>query len=423
MPREIQRLTVPITEFQISDNADPRGDWKGYANTFGFLDNNYGGINVPGCFQNSIADFLKNGFVPDSHGAATGGEYTVLGAYGYPTTAREDAKGLYFEGAFHSDPEAQVLRTRMSERASAGLSVGMSIGWQTLKSFRIYPKDYAAELPKYLAQQFREQGLKDAQNWPSILIREECALIETSLTLTPANTASLVTEVQSMKTEKLGKYLDVDSSLALSQITVLINELFYCIAYDVFCDPIPSADNRTAWAGALAEFSDYCLKIYDAYVASEAAEGEPMNDEGMNEVSAAQFFRENFINPKILNEPKALATKQFAQHAMSVLKQFVERESSLAEHRASKKAIGKLAGKVISKPNHDALKEVRDTLDEEMSSHADTMKDCLGKLDDFLEKFDPSAEKKNDDETNSKQTRLRALRMKQIAARLSTSKV
>jgi hypothetical protein len=213
--------------------------------------------------------------------------------------------------------------------------------------------------------------------------------------------------------EKQGKYLDVDTALGLSQITVLLNELFYGIAYDVFCDPVPSTENRAVWIGALAEFSDYCLKIYDAYIVAEAAEGEPMNDEAS--ISAAQFFRENFVNPKILTAPGELGTKQLAAHAMFVLKRFVERETSLAEYRALKKQRGVLAGKVVSQPNHDELTTVTDSLEEEMKSHQSTMKECVQSLRDFLAKFDPKSNTANADDVNSRQKKLRAIRMKQFA--------
>lgn len=389
--REVQRLKFTLSEFQISGEDDSRGVWSGYANTFGFLDNNYGGINLPGCFDKSIPEFLTNGFVPDSHGAAAGFEYTVLGAYGYPTTAREDNKGLYFEGAFHSDPEAQVLRKRMSERKDAGLSVGMSIGWQTTKAFRIFPKQYAAELPKYLAPAYLAQGLIDAQNWPSILIREECALIETSLTLTPANTASLVNEVNSIM-ETQGKFLDVDESLALSQISTLINELYYNKAWQCFCnEDIPLEARRATWLGCLQDFMNYNVKIFDAYAASESMEGP---EDGMEDMPmmASAFFRDNFTDPKNFSTPAVLTVKELGSFALDVANRFIERATSLAEKRASKKTLGRLSGKVVSKPNWEAVKAIRDALDDTYSSHGVVMKDCIGKMDDFLEKFDPNAE-------------------------------
>lgn len=420
-----ERLNVVLREFQVQDGPNGRGTWSGYANTFGFLDSNYGGINIPGCFTQSLPSFLQNGFVPDSHSAANNYEYTILGTYGYPTLCREDAKGLYFEGEFHGDSEAQVVRQRMQERQAAGLSVGMSIGWSTEKSFRIYPKDYQTELPKYLSAEEQQAGLKEALNWPSILIRQQNNLIETSLTLTPANTQSLVTEVQSkqeMKSEKLGTYLDVDTELGLTQISVLINALFYGIAYDVFCDPVPSAENRVVWQGALMEFVGYCLQIYDAYIAAEAAEGEPMNDEMGNPVStedmpmmAAQFFRNNFINPKLLAPAGAMATKQFAQHALTVVRQFHAHEQSLAEKRAQRQILGRLAGKVISQPNHDALKDTTDALESEMADHQKAMKQCVQDLRTFLDKFDPKSDKANAEDVNSRQSKLRALSIKQLA--------
>lgn len=443
MPSRTERLTLALTDFQVdAEAAGGRGKWSGYANTFGYLDANYGGINVPGCFTQSIPEFLVNGFVPDSHGAAEGFEYTILGTYGYPTLCREDERGLYFEGEFHGDAESQIVRQRMQERAQAGKSVGMSIGWVTEQSFRIFPKDYATQLPKYLADEFKADGLAEAQNWPSILIRQQCNLIECSLTLTPANTASLVTEVQSMKIdtqagpstlrEALGQYLDVDKPIAFAQLNVLINALFYDVAYTVFCDPIHAPENRAVWAGALAEFSDYCLAIYDAFVAAESAEGqEPVADEDGNAVSAeeqpmmaARYLRQNFVNPEHLTLPGLTGTKQLADFALSTVRRLLTRESSLAERRVQKERLGRLSGKVVSKPNHDALSELCKLMEEAVKTHTSDMKTHINALKEFLAKFDPNGDdkptEKQDADTNSDHSRtakLRAIQLKQLAAK------
>jgi hypothetical protein len=411
--REVQHLTIPLREFQSSDMSDPRGTWSGYANLLGFLENNYGSIFIKGCYVKSIPSFLKNGFVPDSHGAANQFEYTVFGSYGYPTAAREDAKGLYFEGKFHSDEKAQTLRTRIKERDDDGLSVGMSIGFLTSKSFRIQPKDYKTELPKYLAPEFLIQGLADAQSWPSVLIRQEVQLIENSLTLTPAMDAALITEIQST-TQRLSYFEGIEESLALGQIYTLVNTLYYCAAYDCFCnDAVPIEDRRTMWAEALQEFNAYNLKIFDAFSASPDAE----DDDPLT--TAKSFFREGFDDPKNFSALAALDNKQLGIHALDAIRAFVARRSSLAEHRAYKKSIGQLSGKVVSKTNWESHKAVRDAIAEEALSHQKVLKECIDKMDEFLDKYNPDADK----EAESRQSKIREIRMKQIARNLSEHKL
>jgi phage head maturation protease len=384
----LQRLTIPLVEYQSSDSTDAtgkvRGTWQGYANLKGFLENNYGSIFADGCYNESIPSFLKNGFSPDSHGAAQNFEYTVLGTYGYPTAAREDAKGLYFEGKFHSDEAAQTLRTRASERAADGLSVGMSIGFLTTKSFRIYPKDYETLLPKYLAKQFLAQGLEDAKGWTSILIRQKVQLIENSLTLTPAMDAALVTEVQSMNDGTKDYFEDIDESLALNQMSSLMNCLYYA-GYDCFCnEDIPIESRRANWTGALSEFTDRLTKIFDTYSASET------NEDDTNEM-AKNFFLSHFIEPKFYGTLEVPNT-ELRERAQAVVLAYVNRLSSQAEKSEERKKLGTLSGKPVSKANWESVKANRDAIVAAMSDHSDTMKECIGNLDEFLDKYNPNKE-------------------------------
>jgi len=376
-------------EFQSGDKNDPRGSWSGYGNLKGFLENNYGSIFADGCYTKSIPSFLKNGFVPDSHSAANGFEYTVLGTYGYPTNAREDAKGLYFEGAFHSDIDSQKVRTKIAERSEAGLSVGMSIGFLTTKSFRIYPKDYATELPKYLASQFLAKGLEDAKSWNSILIRQEVQLIENSLTLTPAMDAALVTEVQSANMDNVKNYFeDIGESLALNQMSLLINCLYYA-GYDCFCnEDIPLEERRTNWVKALSDFSELQTKIFDAYAEGEANENE--DDEEMP-MMAKNFFLSNFISKEFFGTLDVPNT-QLRERTQAVLSAYVKRTLSQAEKNVEKKKLGILSGKAVSKTNWEAVKATRDAMDSGLKDHSKTMKECIQSLDDFLDKHNPNGE-------------------------------
>lgn len=67
--------------------------------------------------------FLKDGFGALNHEWGSLPIATI-------STAREDDRGLYVEGQFHSTPDAQAARTVVRERLERGKSVGMSIGYK-----------------------------------------------------------------------------------------------------------------------------------------------------------------------------------------------------------------------------------------------------------------------------------------------------
>jgi hypothetical protein len=384
-----QTLFIPIQNLSITD-GDGRGMFAGRLTLIGFLDPNYGGIFAPGCYDERIPNFLANGFVPDSHGAAQNLDYTILGQYGYFTKAEPREDGLWVEGKFHSDPDAQILRTRIRERNEDNKTVGMSLGWYTLESFRIYPKDYEKELPKYLAPEFLKQGLEEAKRWTSVQIRTKIDPIEGSLTLTPAQSPALVTEVMS-KTETLGKYLGewVESSMSLGQVSTLVDALYWNVAYKVFCDDqIPVEDRRAMWEGALEEFKQYNLQVFDNAQSWEANEATP--DEENPVETAKRLFARN----KDLSVLATLTMKQEKERALAAVHSYITRINSLADVRVK----SRLSGKAVSKANWEDVKGIRDALSAIMDDHSDSMTDCIGKLDTFLDKYDPAKQ------TDSRQT-------------------
>lgn len=102
------------------------GGFTGYASVFGNFDSAKEAV-VKGAFQNCLQDFVKNGFVALNHDWS-------INPIGYVAKAVEDEKGLLVDVKFHSTPAAQEVRTVMQERAAAGKSTKMSIGYKVLKS-------------------------------------------------------------------------------------------------------------------------------------------------------------------------------------------------------------------------------------------------------------------------------------------------
>lgn len=383
MQKQAEHLFVPFGDTLAVDTSD-RGSFTGYGNLKGYLENNYGSIfdySTPDVYDYAV--LLKNGFAPDTHGAADGFEYTVDNLLGYFTDAKEDKRGLFLNGKFHSTTDAQSARVKIKERQDDGLTMGMSIGFFTLKSFRVYPKDYATELPKYLAPEFLQQGLEDARNWGSILIRQKVQVFECSITPMPAMAPAMITNVLSqkepiMKTEFLSKYLgDVDEQLSLGQVSTLINALYWGVAYEVFCNEnIPIEDREAMWNGALQEFAEYNAKIFQQFKESDMAEAEEMS----------KILHSQFCDPKTFTPLAGMFMKEHGEAVLAAVNTYLARQYSLAEANGKKKQT--LSGKAISKANHKTLREMSDAL----GSHCDGMMECKGALDEFLDAYDPEAE-------------------------------
>jgi uncharacterized protein len=137
-----------FTSFKFTDSGN--GGFAGYASVFDVVDKQRERV-LRGAFRKHLEDFKRFGFVGWNHDHQQ--------PIGLVKDAREDSRGLWVEGIFHSTPHAQEKRAIVRERLAAGVGVGMSIGYQPVRSRRA--KD-AVEL-------------------------EELALFETSLLSLPAS--------------------------------------------------------------------------------------------------------------------------------------------------------------------------------------------------------------------------------------------
>lgn len=148
-----ERKVLPLKEAAVSDT----GELTGYANVFGIVDD--GGDRVrKGAFKGVIPQFLKEGFVSWAHDWAT--------PVALPLEAVEDDHGVKIRARFHSTPRAQEARAITQERLAAGLSMGLSIGYEVGDAKRV---DGIREINSF-------------KRW-----------FETGLVLVPMNRPSLVT--------------------------------------------------------------------------------------------------------------------------------------------------------------------------------------------------------------------------------------
>jgi uncharacterized protein len=110
-------------EFKILDDG-PFGSFHGYASIFNNTDRQ-GEIVQKGAFAETLPAFLKDGFGALNHDWSALPVATI-------SEAREDDRGLWVKGEFHSTPDAQTARTIVRERLERGKSVGLSIGYKVL---------------------------------------------------------------------------------------------------------------------------------------------------------------------------------------------------------------------------------------------------------------------------------------------------
>jgi HK97 family phage prohead protease len=155
----------PITSFKFVDQGD--GSFVGYGNVFGIVDLQ-NEVTVPGCFKDSIPDWISKGHVFLNHDRNVS-IATVNNAY-------EDPYGLKFEATFLSNSNGQNARIMMADRLKRGKETGLSIGYQALSSRKRY--DGAVMLEKVRLQEV------------------------SVLTVRPANEASRVLEVKGALAEQ-----------------------------------------------------------------------------------------------------------------------------------------------------------------------------------------------------------------------------
>jgi uncharacterized protein len=111
-----QRLDVPLTIKQVSDN----GEFEGYGSVFGVVDS-YSDVVVRGAFTSSLARWKEKGRLP-----AMLWQHQMSEPIGIYTEMREDDVGLYVKGRLliEADPLAKRAHGHMKAGSLTGLSIG-----------------------------------------------------------------------------------------------------------------------------------------------------------------------------------------------------------------------------------------------------------------------------------------------------------
>lgn len=119
------RKTIPLdaARFAIKAEGDGAGQIEGYASVFGGVDS-YGDTIVRGAYAETIPDFVVRGALHHEHDTRL--------RLGTISDAFEDDRGLLIRADFHSDQEAQRIRTQITERLDRGKFMGLSIGYEAL---------------------------------------------------------------------------------------------------------------------------------------------------------------------------------------------------------------------------------------------------------------------------------------------------
>lgn len=107
--------------FEMQADEGGPGRFAGYAVTYGkpLIS---GDVVKYGAFDASLDGFLLRGALLSQHDW----DKTPVGMF---TSAKSDDHGLWFEGVWHSTPDAQISRTIAQERIAAGKSVALSVGF------------------------------------------------------------------------------------------------------------------------------------------------------------------------------------------------------------------------------------------------------------------------------------------------------
>lgn len=124
----MEQKAVFQAELKITPLNEPGpGRLQGYLSTFSNVDS-YADTIERGAYAETIPSFLRDGFMAADHSWQYSG-----GIVGTWLDAREDERGLFVTGEFHSDPDSQKVRQLAVERLGRGKSVGLSIGYEVLE--------------------------------------------------------------------------------------------------------------------------------------------------------------------------------------------------------------------------------------------------------------------------------------------------
>ncbi len=180
---------IELSEFKASDEQS--GGFSGYANNFGVLDS-YDDITIPGCFADSLTEFLESGFTAPDH------RWGISSEIGIPMKAYEDEIGLFIESIYHPTPDAQSIRQKVNNRLANGKKVSLSIGYRKLECEYVIGEEAAP----FLINPSQEVLTYLKEKQPLVRLLRKCQLFEHSVVPVGANSHSEVSEGKSSPADR-----------------------------------------------------------------------------------------------------------------------------------------------------------------------------------------------------------------------------
>ncbi len=181
---------VEFSEFKAdASDSEGSGSFSGYANNFGVLDS-YDDITLPGCFKDSLPEFLNSGFTAPDH------RWGITSEIGIPVEAFEDEIGLFVKSIYHPTPDAQAIRQKVNNRLANGKKVSLSIGYRTYSGG--YDYVVGEEAVPFLKNPSQEVLTYLKEQQPLVRLLKKVALKEHSIVPIGANEASEVVEGKSL---------------------------------------------------------------------------------------------------------------------------------------------------------------------------------------------------------------------------------
>ena len=171
MKLEYKRFPVCSPAFKMLEEES--GGYEAIPSPFGELDLG-GDIIMRGAYEAELDYFLKRGWGDRDH------SWQFASMNAYPVAAKETPEGLWVKMQFHSTSGAQDERTKIKERAAAGLDVAFSIGFEMLAHEKIFAKDYDSKLPALINPQSLKDSLIRAKEFRYVRALQKLRLHEVS---------------------------------------------------------------------------------------------------------------------------------------------------------------------------------------------------------------------------------------------------
>jgi uncharacterized protein len=170
----MQYKTLPFATQTTADFS-----FAGYAAAFGNVDRT-GEVILPGAFTRTLPEFLKSGLIAWQHDWST--------PIGKPTTAHEDATGLYLEAKISDTTAGRDALTLLRDGVISKMSIGYAV-----KGYRVLSEDEG----RLLLGAGYDAAVRDLPPWADgIRALTDIDLYEASPVSVPANNRADITAVK-----------------------------------------------------------------------------------------------------------------------------------------------------------------------------------------------------------------------------------